>query len=195
VKIADARGDVMPRGEMIRMLQDLAAPVPELASSKQAAAPIGEGEVKCRRCGKVKPRMPAPPFRNDFGKEIYANICADCWRDAIGQGTKVSQRAAPADERPPGEQGLGPAHPGVPEPGLSSRYVSPQRRRDRRDDLCVFCVSRERHLLSCSLLFAWASLASIEPSHRGRGSLRRWRTHSEEPGDRMLDGGRSCSFF
>ena len=89
VKVADARGDVMPRAEMIRMLQDLAAPVPELASAKQAAAPIGEGEVKCRRCGKVKPRMPAPPFRNDFGKQIYENVCADCWRDAIGQGTKV----------------------------------------------------------------------------------------------------------
>src|SRR3954462_11982063 len=89
VKIADARGDVMPRGEMVRMLQDLAAPVPELASAKQAAAPIGEGEVKCRRCGKVKAKMPAPPFRNAFGKEVYENICADCWRDAIGQGTKV----------------------------------------------------------------------------------------------------------
>ena len=89
VKIADARGDVMPRGEMVRMLQDLAAPVPELASAKQASAPVGEGEVKCRRCGKVKPKMPAPPFRNDFGKEIFENICADCWRDAIGQGTKV----------------------------------------------------------------------------------------------------------
>jgi Fe-S cluster biosynthesis and repair protein YggX len=89
VKIADARGDVMPRTEMVRMLQDLAAPVPELASAKQAAAPVGDGQVKCRRCGKVKPKLPAPPFRNAFGQEIFENICADCWRDAIGQGTKV----------------------------------------------------------------------------------------------------------
>jgi Fe-S cluster biosynthesis and repair protein YggX len=89
VKVADARGDVMPRTEMVRMLQDLAAPVPELASAKQAAAPVGDGQVKCRRCGKVKPKLPAPPFRNAFGQEIFENICADCWRDAIGQGTKV----------------------------------------------------------------------------------------------------------
>src|SRR5215213_900809 len=54
VKVADARGDVMPRGEMVKMLQDLAAPVPELASSKQAPVAIGEGEVQCKRCGKVK---------------------------------------------------------------------------------------------------------------------------------------------
>ena len=89
VKVADARGDVMPRGAMTKMLQDLGAPVPELASSKQEAAPIGEGEVKCKRCGKVKPRLPKPPMRNAFGQEIYENICPDCWREAIGQGTKV----------------------------------------------------------------------------------------------------------
>jgi Fe-S cluster biosynthesis and repair protein YggX len=89
VKVADARGDVMPRGEMVKMLQDLAAPVPELASSRQAPAQVGEGQVLCKRCGKVKPRLPGQPMRNDFGKQVYENICADCWRDAIGQGTKV----------------------------------------------------------------------------------------------------------
>src|SRR5687767_2854481 len=36
VKVADARGDVMPRGEMVKMLQELGAAVPELASAKQA---------------------------------------------------------------------------------------------------------------------------------------------------------------
>jgi Fe-S cluster biosynthesis and repair protein YggX len=89
VKVADARGDVMPRGEMIKMLTDLGAPVPELASSKQAAPEVGEGQVQCKRCGKIKPRLPKAPMRNAFGQEIFENICPDCWREAIGQGTKV----------------------------------------------------------------------------------------------------------
>jgi hypothetical protein len=46
-------------------------------------------------------------MRNDFGKEIYENICADCWREAIGYGTKVMQN-------------VGPAHPGILEPRLGS---------------------------------------------------------------------------
>lgn len=89
VKVADARGDVMPRGEMVKMLQDLGAPAPELASSKQAPVAVGEGEVRCKRCGKVKPRLPKPPMRDQLGKDVYEHICADCWREAIGQGTKV----------------------------------------------------------------------------------------------------------
>jgi Fe-S cluster biosynthesis and repair protein YggX len=90
VKVADARRDVMPRNEMTRMLQDLGAPVPELASVKAAAAPaVGEGHVQCKRCGRVQPRLPGPPMRGAFGQEVYENICPECWRDAIGQGTKV----------------------------------------------------------------------------------------------------------
>jgi Fe-S cluster biosynthesis and repair protein YggX len=33
--------------------------------------------------------MTRVPFKNEFGKQIYENICASCWREAIGQGTKV----------------------------------------------------------------------------------------------------------
>ena len=89
VRVADTRGDVMPRGEMVKMLQDLGAPVPELASSKQAPVEVGEGQVQCKRCGKVKPRLPKPPMRDQLGQDVYAHICAECWREAIGQGTKV----------------------------------------------------------------------------------------------------------
>lgn len=89
VQVADARGDVMPRNAMSKMLQDLGAKVPELASAKQAAAPVGEGQVRCKRCSKVKPRLPGPPMRNAFGQQVFDNICPDCWREAIGQGTKV----------------------------------------------------------------------------------------------------------
>lgn len=87
-KVAHARGDVLPKNEMVRMLTELGAPVPELSAARQAVE-VGEGQVQCKRCGRVASKLPRPPMRNDFGKEIYDNICADCWREAIGHGTKV----------------------------------------------------------------------------------------------------------
>ena len=27
--------------------------------------------------------------RSELGKQVYENICAPCWREAIGMGTKV----------------------------------------------------------------------------------------------------------
>lgn len=89
VKVADARGDMMPRNEMIDMLKSLGAAVPEVKQSAAPAVQAGEGEVLCRRCGRVAPRMARQPFRNDFGKLIFDNTCATCWNEAIGMGTKV----------------------------------------------------------------------------------------------------------
>ena len=88
LKIAHERGDVLPKNEMAKMLKDLGAQVPEFESARQAVA-VGDGQVQCKRCGRVASRLPRQPMRNDFGKEIYDNICADCWREAIGYGTKV----------------------------------------------------------------------------------------------------------
>lgn len=88
VKVADARGDVLPRNEMVEMLKAQGAAVPELKSGS-VKVQVGEGEVLCGRCGRVGQRLEKPPFRNDFGKAIYENTCAACWREAIGQGTKV----------------------------------------------------------------------------------------------------------
>jgi Fe-S cluster biosynthesis and repair protein YggX len=90
VRVADERGDQMPKNEMIRTLRELGAPVPELAAAPaQAAQAVGEGMVKCKRCGRVAAKLAKPPMRGDFGQEVYENICTDCWREAIGQGTKV----------------------------------------------------------------------------------------------------------
>lgn len=89
VQVANARGETLPKNEMVKMLQELGAPVPELKQAAAAAQPVGEGQVLCRRCGKVAPKLAKPPFRNAFGQEIFDNICTDCWREAIGQGTKV----------------------------------------------------------------------------------------------------------
>ncbi len=90
VKVAARRGDVLPKNEMIGKLKELGAPVPEeAAGDARPAAPVGEGMVQCRRCGRVAQKLAKPPMRSDFGKEIHDNICADCWREAIGFGTKV----------------------------------------------------------------------------------------------------------
>jgi Fe-S cluster biosynthesis and repair protein YggX len=88
VKMADERGDLMPKNEMIRMLKELGAPVPELKAATTERAPT-EGEVLCHRCGKIKPKMAHPPFSNAQGKMIQEKICSDCWREWIGMGTKV----------------------------------------------------------------------------------------------------------
>jgi len=88
VQRADERGELMPRNDMMRMLKELGAPVPQLKSGG-AEKPVGEGEVLCARCNRVARRLPSPPYSNAQGKEIYEKICADCWREWIGMGTKV----------------------------------------------------------------------------------------------------------
>ncbi len=89
VKTADARGELMPRNEMIQLLKDAGAAVPDLINNKQEMVAAGEGEVLCKRCGRVAKQLPKPPFRNAFGQQVFENTCADCWREAIGLGTKV----------------------------------------------------------------------------------------------------------
>jgi Fe-S cluster biosynthesis and repair protein YggX len=87
-KRADERREMMPRNEMARMLKELNAPVPQFTQAVTEHA-VAEGEVLCQRCNKVARRMTAPPFRNPVGQEIYQKICADCFREWIGMGTKV----------------------------------------------------------------------------------------------------------
>jgi Fe-S cluster biosynthesis and repair protein YggX len=87
-RTAHNRGDLMPRNEMLALLKEMGVEMPELTSLKPAA-PVGEGQVQCKRCAQVKPKMASRPFKGPFGEEILANICADCWREAIGFGTKV----------------------------------------------------------------------------------------------------------
>jgi Fe-S cluster biosynthesis and repair protein YggX len=88
VRVAHGRGDMMPKNEMIKMLQELGASVPELQSTAPTQA-VGEGQVVCSRCGQVKPKMAHPPFSNAQGKQIQEKVCVDCWREWIGMGTKV----------------------------------------------------------------------------------------------------------
>ena len=87
IHIAQRRGDLMPKNEMIKMLEGIGAPVPQFADPKTAT--VSAGEVFCKRHGGVGPKLEKPPFRNDFGKEIFENTCANCWKEAIAFGTKV----------------------------------------------------------------------------------------------------------
>jgi Fe-S cluster biosynthesis and repair protein YggX len=88
-KQADERGDLMPRNAMVKMLSDLGAPAPEFTAARGPATPVGEGMVHCQKCGQVKPRQSRVPLKSELGKEIYEKICADCFREWIGMGTKV----------------------------------------------------------------------------------------------------------
>jgi Fe-S cluster biosynthesis and repair protein YggX len=89
VKIADARGELMPRNEMIQLLKDAGSVIPELINNKQETAVASEGEVLCKRCGRIAKKLAKPPMRNAFGQAIFEGTCTDCWKEAIGLGTKV----------------------------------------------------------------------------------------------------------
>ena len=88
VQVAHARGDMMPKNEMLRMLDELGAAAPELKRTEPERA-VGQGEVSCSRCGRVGPKLAKPPFPNELGRKIFDNVCQPCWREWVGQGTKV----------------------------------------------------------------------------------------------------------
>jgi Fe-S cluster biosynthesis and repair protein YggX len=88
VKVAASRGEALAKKEMAKLLQDLGAPLPAEATSEKAAV-AGEGQVVCCRCGQAGPRLPKAPFRNAQGQLIYEKVCANCWKEWIGMGTKV----------------------------------------------------------------------------------------------------------
>jgi len=89
VQVAQQRGDMMPRDEMVKMLRDLGAPVPQLGGAGQQSQQAGEGQVLCSRCGRIGSKLAEPPFRNAQGKEIQEKVCQSCWREWIAMGTKV----------------------------------------------------------------------------------------------------------
>ncbi len=87
-KIADERGDLMPRDAMGKILGELGAPIP--ASSRPAAAKAtvsgtGTGGFSCKRPGCLEGRnasqLSAPPINDEIGQRIYQEICASCWTD------------------------------------------------------------------------------------------------------------------
>lgn len=91
-KVADERGDRMPRDAMAKMITDLGGTPPQSARPAAAeadAGAAGDGEFQCRRCGRPSGKMPERPFRGELGEKIWASICQVCWREWVLTGTKV----------------------------------------------------------------------------------------------------------
>jgi Fe-S cluster biosynthesis and repair protein YggX len=43
--------------------------------------------ITCRRCGKDAAPLDKPPFRNELGERIHAEICAPCWQEWLTHQT------------------------------------------------------------------------------------------------------------
>lgn len=82
-KVADERGDKMPRDAMGKLLTDHGAPIPK--TEEPAAEDDGEPGTafRCERpgcaSGKRARQLPAPPLPDAVGDRIYQHVCADCW--------------------------------------------------------------------------------------------------------------------
>lgn len=44
-------------------------------------------QIRCRRCDQDAPALEKPPFRNDLGERIVAEICASCWKEWLEHQT------------------------------------------------------------------------------------------------------------
>ena len=80
-RVADARGDRMPREEMTKMLTELGETPPEAPKKKSGA---GTG-FPCQRPGCIAgdsaEQLAKPPMPDETGERIYKTICAECWQD------------------------------------------------------------------------------------------------------------------
>jgi Fe-S cluster biosynthesis and repair protein YggX len=90
-RVAQRRGDLAPMNAMASLLQELGAEVP--AAPAKAASPQSENAggtgFSCRRCGGVGPQLEKQPFKGELGEVVLASVCATCWREWVGMGTKV----------------------------------------------------------------------------------------------------------
>jgi tetratricopeptide (TPR) repeat protein len=80
-RVADERGDNMPRDEMARLMTQLGEAPPQ---PKKAAPAAGDG-FRCQRpgcfAGSRARKLTAPPIGLDraLAEKIMATVCADCW--------------------------------------------------------------------------------------------------------------------
>jgi tetratricopeptide (TPR) repeat protein len=81
-RIADQRGDRMPRDEMGKMLTELGEKPPAPERSDGPAQGTG---FRCERPGcQFMPnarQLPGPPIPDAIGARIHEKICAECWND------------------------------------------------------------------------------------------------------------------
>jgi Fe-S cluster biosynthesis and repair protein YggX len=88
-RIAQERGDLMPRNDMASMLKELGAEIPETKVEELKPEDMKAGKIKCSRCGRVAGKMAEQPFGGDLGAQIWGSVCGACFKEWIGQGTKV----------------------------------------------------------------------------------------------------------
>jgi Fe-S cluster biosynthesis and repair protein YggX len=83
IRVADERGDNLPREEMAKMLTELGEKPPEAAQKSPKPAFAGEGGFHCSRpacpAGAHAQQLPRSPMSDEMGKRIYENVCAECW--------------------------------------------------------------------------------------------------------------------
>ena len=102
-RVAEERGDTMPRQEMARLLRELGVEPPASPAAESAAA--ATGGFRCQRPGCFSAaravQLPAPPMNDELGRQIYEKICAECWREWLAVGIKVinEMRLDLSDER------------------------------------------------------------------------------------------------
>ncbi|MCH8147877.1 MAG: Fe(2+)-trafficking protein [Planctomycetes bacterium] len=94
IGVANELGDRMPLEAMADKLRSWDAPVPTYETpTAEAEAPAASGPsaagFRCCRCGRPDGQLEKRPFKGDMGEKILANVCNGCWREWIGQGTKV----------------------------------------------------------------------------------------------------------
>lgn len=96
--VATARGDLMPRKDMVSLMKTLGLDPPVEEVTATAAAPAapaaaatqGDTEmITCRRCGQTKPKMAERPFKGPLGEKVWAQVCQSCFQEWIPMGTKV----------------------------------------------------------------------------------------------------------
>ncbi|HSU17452.1 oxidative damage protection protein [Longimicrobium sp.] len=46
-------------------------------------------DVTCVRCGQTRPGLAWPPFNNDLGKKLQAEVCQDCWAQWLQRQTAL----------------------------------------------------------------------------------------------------------
>ena len=82
-KVADERGDKMPRDAMAKLLTDLGAAVPAAQAAAEDDGP--DTGFRCERPGCVSGRrakpLAAPPIPDEIGRRIAERICSDCWNE------------------------------------------------------------------------------------------------------------------
>ena len=88
-RVAHDQGDLMPRNQMADMLKELGSPIPEAKQAELTPELVTAGNIQCRRCGRIGPKMKERPFSGAMGEQIHASICGPCFQLWIREGTKV----------------------------------------------------------------------------------------------------------